>query len=245
MTLKKGSAIPLYYQLKLWLVDQIDRGKLVPGDQVPTEQELCEQFGLSRGTVRRALGELVSEQRLYLVRGRGTYVAEPPRPPWALATAVSIAEALEKQGVPFETRVLEQRLQEANPAVATRLRIEPGEPVVFLKRLRIVDSKPLVIFTSNLPERIIPGLYEMDLTNQSLYKVLEETHDLRISYMDRVLCARLADESEAVQLQMTMPAAVHVFENLAYDTDGRPLDFGYDVYRGDTSRFEFRVDRVG
>ncbi len=245
MTLKKGSAIPLYYQLKVWLVEQIDGGKLVPGDQAPTEQELCEQFDLSRGTVRRALGELISEQRLYLVRGRGTFIADPPRPPWVLATAVSIADALEKQGVPFETRILAQRLQEADPAVATRLRVEPGAAVVFLKRLRIVEGKPLVIFTSYLPDRLVPGLCEIDLTNKSLYRVLGETHGLRISYMDRVLCARLADEAEVAQLQMQMPAAVHVFENLAYDTNGNPLDFGYDVYRGDTSHFEFRVDHVG
>jgi GntR family transcriptional regulator len=244
MTLKKNSAIPLYYQLKMWLVDQIDSGELIPGDQIPTEQELCEQFDLSRGTVRRALGELISEQRLYLVRGRGTFVAELPRPPWVLATAVSIAEALEKQGVPFETHVLAQRLQEADPLVATKLRIEPGEPVVFLERLRVVNGEPLVIFTSHLPEKLVPGLVNIDLTNRSLYRALEEGHGVRISFMDRVLCSRLADKREAEMLGVFTPAAVHVFENLGYDAKGQPIDFGYDVYRGDKSSFEFRVNRV-
>lgn len=244
MTLSKNSVIPLYYQLKVWLLEQIDSGRFSPGDQIPTEYELCHQFGLSRGTVRQALKELVAEGRLYLVRGRGTFVAELPQEKWSIATFVSMSEALDRKGVPYETIVLEKKALKADPLVATNLQVEVGEPILFLKRLRTVNQEPFVIYHSYLLEKIAAPLYEVDLNNRSLYKVLEEKCGVRVAFMDRTILVRLATDDEASILQVPPRSAIHVFEELAYDSDGKPVEFGNSIFRGDKSRFQLRITRI-
>jgi DNA-binding transcriptional regulator YhcF (GntR family) len=69
--------IPIYYQLKQLIKDQVERGVLKPGDQIPSEDELCTRYGISRTPVRQALTELVHEGLLVRIHGRGTFVAEP------------------------------------------------------------------------------------------------------------------------------------------------------------------------
>src|SRR3972149_1507102 len=134
-TLDKASAIPLYFQLERWLIDRVADGELQPGHQIPSEQELCREFSLSRGTVRQALSELASEGHIYLVRGRGTFVAERIPDRWSLSSYVSISEALRQSGLAVERRVLMVGWASATPQVATALHIEPQAQVMRLKRL--------------------------------------------------------------------------------------------------------------
>lgn len=105
--LDRRSVLPLYDQLKQWSAEKIDSGDIKAGDRIPTEQETCRQMGLSRGTVRAALSNLVPEGRLYMVRGRGTYVAHYTPQCWSLGSFVSISDAPAQQGHTFERRVLD------------------------------------------------------------------------------------------------------------------------------------------
>jgi len=248
--LDRDSALPLYYQLKQWLVQRITSGALKPGDQIPTEQVLCEQFGLSRGTVRSALSELMTEGRLYLVRGRGTYVAQPTPQRWSLSSFVSISDALRQQGRNFERRVLDLLPIAAPPAAATALGLEPSNPVVYLKRLWLVEGQPFMIAVSYLPEKAASGLYGLDLTNRSLYQTLEKVCGLRVRRVDRALGVRLAEDSECALLNLASPSAVHFLEDLAYtDLEGpsaaKPVEYSQTILRGDKGRFEIQSVQIG
>ncbi|HCC33686.1 MAG TPA: hypothetical protein DEQ28_07315, partial [Clostridiales bacterium] len=75
--INKGTAIPYYYQLKESLKSLVDEGTLLEGDQIPSEQDLCQEFGVSRTVVRQALNELVNEGLLVRHKGKGTFVARP------------------------------------------------------------------------------------------------------------------------------------------------------------------------
>ena len=248
--LDRDSALPLYYQLKQWLVQRIASGALSPGDQIPTEQVLCEQFGLSRGTVRSALSELMAEGRLYLVRGRGTYVAQPTTQRWSLGTFVSISDALRQRGRSFECRVLDLLPVAAPPAAATALGLEPSNPVVYLKRLWMVEGEPLILGISYFPEKVAGGLYGVDLTNRSLYQALEKVCGLRVRRVDRALGVRLAEDSECALLNLTSPSAVHFLEDLAYtELEGpletKPVEYTQMIIRGDKGRFEIQSVQIG
>jgi GntR family transcriptional regulator len=228
-TLDKASAIPLYYQLKVWLTQRIQDGTLAPGQQIPTEQELCTQFGLSRGTVRQALTELAADGHVYLVRGRGTI--------------------LEQRGLAFERQVHELSPRAATPAIATALRVEPQTPLVYLKRLWLVEGEPLMVADSYLPEKLAGGLYRVDLNNQSLYQALESVCGVKVARVDRTLSVRLADEEERALLKLAAPAAVHLLEDRAFagpsgHTENRPVEYSQTVIRGDKSRFELQSRRV-
>lgn len=248
--LDRASVLPLYYQLKQWLVEQIDSGSLKPGDRVPTEQELCSRLSLSRGTVRVALSELISEGRLYLVRGRGTYVAHPSPQLWSIGSFVSISDALTQQGHVFERRVLDMLTITAPASVATALRLESGSQVIYLKRLWMTEGEPLMIGVSYMPERLVAALYRVDLNNCSLYKTLDEVCGIHIRRLDRTLGVRLADESECALMNLTPPAPVHLLEDIAFEalehpSEARPIEYSQAIIRGDKRRFELQIVQAG
>ena len=75
MKLDKHSSVPLYYQLKELILENIEKKIYAPGSQIPSEMLLCEELGLSRPTVRQAISELVAEGQLQIVKGKGTFVS--------------------------------------------------------------------------------------------------------------------------------------------------------------------------
>src|SRR3989304_1378357 len=149
--LDKASAIPLYFQLERWLIDRVADGQLQPGQQIPSEQGLCQEVSLSPGTVRQALSELASEGHIYLVRGRGTFVAERIPDRWSLSSYVSISEALRQSGLFVERGGVLVGGASATPQVATALHIEPQAQVMRLKRLWLADGEPPMGGVGDLP----------------------------------------------------------------------------------------------
>jgi len=236
----KDSAIPLNFQLKTWILSQIEQGSFKPGDKIPSEQELVDSFRVSRGTVRQALRELIDSGHLYLVRGRGTFIAQPAQPKWSVDTLVSVTEALKQQGLALRTQILELSHKNADAWVATRLKLEPNEPILILKRLRFVAGKPTLIATSWLSYELTKRLYEVDLASQSLYTALEEVCGIRISRVTRRISARLSDEAEAALLELPIPSAVLLLEGIAYDTAGNSVECSQTVFRCDQNWFELQ-----
>jgi GntR family transcriptional regulator len=242
--ISKNSEIPIYVQLKRWLLEQMDQGLLKPGDRIPTEQELCERFDISRGPVRQALKNLIYDGRIYVVRGQGTFIAEFPLEKWYLVTSASWFEALTRQGIDFETSVLEVSTKRSNTKIATNLQIEPGTPVVLIKRLRSIEDKPWMLFTSYIPEKLVPGLTNANLHNRSLYEVLEEVCDLRIVNVERAMFVGIANSKEAVLLNIPQKSPVQRFEDWACNDKGKLAEYSQTVFRGDRSRLRLRLTRA-
>ncbi|MBE3562031.1 MAG: GntR family transcriptional regulator, partial [Ktedonobacteraceae bacterium] len=97
-TLERSNPLPLYYQLKEVLKQQIRAGYFSPNDAIPSEPELVAQYHVSRATVRQALTELVHEGLLYRQHGRGTFVCEPRVQPHSLSELISFSEDLRRRG---------------------------------------------------------------------------------------------------------------------------------------------------
>ncbi|MCJ7622796.1 MAG: GntR family transcriptional regulator [Anaerolineaceae bacterium] len=235
-----NGAIPLYYQLKIWLLEQIDKGIYTPGDQIPTEVELCEQFNLSRGTVRQAIKELVNNSRLYLVRGRGTFVAQVQKTSWDLSEIVSMSQYFKNTGIDIETKVLEITTNVADGPTASNLKIKNGAEVMFIKRLRFVDKKPFVIFSSYLPKKLVCDLNEMDLTDKSLYQLLKDNCGLHVSSKNHTVSSRLATEQEAKLLNISHFDPVLLFTEIAFIESGHPIEYSQSVFNSDLGYFHFR-----
>ncbi len=155
---------PKYHQLAETLREQIRAGRLVPGDQVPSEPALCETYALSRGTVRQALQVLVNEGLLRRDQGRGTFVAEPAGRSQYFSLS-SFADEMRRQHRAPSTRLLISELIPASPTVSQRLAIEPATPVFHIKRLRLADGQPVAIETRYLAQSLCPGLLDEDLEN--------------------------------------------------------------------------------
>ena len=233
--------VPLHHQVYLDLRATLDRGEWQPGDQVPTERDLAERYGCSLITVRRALDELVREQRIERTRGRGTFVL-PPRIDRDLGGSMSFTEEMQSRGLDPETRLISARPESATATVAGALRLEPGSPTLYLERLRMAGGEPYLLEQVHLPGERFPGLLASDLEHNSLYELLVTRYSTPIVRAHETLEPLLLKSREARLLNQRRGAPALLVEGIAFAADGSPVEFGRSYVRGDRSRYY--IDRV-
>ncbi|HSL77775.1 MAG TPA: GntR family transcriptional regulator [Candidatus Limnocylindrales bacterium] len=236
--------VPLHHQVYLDLLASLDSGRWAPGDQLPTERDLAGHYGCSLITVRRALDELVREGRIERTRGRGTFVLRP-RLDRDIASRASFAEEMRQRGLDPETRLISARPESATVAVAAALSLEPGEPTVYLERLRSASGEPYLLEQVNLPAERFPGLLASDLEHGSLYELLSTRYDTQVVRAREALEPVLLRAREARLLDQRRGAPALRIEGVAFDAGGVPVEYGRTFVRGDRSRYfvEREVDR--
>jgi len=239
-----SSPLPYYFQLKELLIEEIKKGRLKPGQQIPSEFKLCEQFRVSRTVVRQAISSLVQNGYLNREKGRGTFVTKPKITENLFQNLTGSYEDMLARGIKLVTKVLEQTKWEADSEILKRLKLEPGEPVIKIKRLRFISSEPIALVTTYLPYKICPPLLEENLTNQSLYGVLEEKYALRIAHGRRSLEAVSADRQTAALLGVKVGTPLMLLNSISYLADGRPIEYFSALHRGDRSKFVVSLIRV-
>lgn len=238
------SHIPYYIQLLESLKEKISNGEWKPGDQFPSESELCETYGISRTVVRQALKGMELEGLIVRRKGKGTFVAKPKISESLAQKLTGFYQDMVERGHRPVTQVLHQKVEPANKKVAGYLGIEPGTSVIDIQRLRFVKEEPIVLVTSYLPYDLCSDLVHTDLTNQSLYAFLENQCGIMIAYGRRSIEAVPANEMEAYLLQVEKGAPLILLDSVSYMEDGTPIEYFHAVHRGDRSRFEVELVRI-
>ena len=236
--------IPLHHQVYLDLRESLDAGRWEPGRQLPTERDLAVHYGCSLITVRRALDELVREGRIERTRGRGTFVLRP-RLDRDIAGRASFGEEMRQRGLDPETRVISSRPEAATTAVAASLALKPGEPTLYLERLRLASGEPYLLEAVHLPAERFPGLLASDFEHESLYELLSTRYATQVVRAREALEPVLLRAREARLLGQRRGAPALLIEGIAFAADDRPVEFGRTFVRGDRSRYyvERMVDR--
>ena len=212
-------------------------GRYAPGARLPGERDLAAQLGVSRATLRLALGRLESEGVLQRPAQRGWFVptqvlSEPP------STLQSFTEMARARGLRPTARVMRQEVRPASMDEAAKLRIAPAAPVIEIDRLRGMDGTPVCFDVVVLPSARAAAMVEADLTDASLYDVLRESCGIEVHRSAYTLMAESADAELARLLGITAGAPVLVGDEVAYTSDGTPVLIGHNKYRGDAYRFE-------
>ena len=242
-SLDKDSPVPLYYQLAELIRESILAGNLRPGDRLPGERELSEQAGISRMTARQALSYLVREGLVTVRPGVGTFVAEPKRTHPVLHL-LGFTEEVLRQGGRAHSRVLEQRVIDAPPYVAAMLGMSDGEAVIKVTRLRYANDDPILLETTYVPQALCPGLEDYDLSNSSIYGLMESRYGLTIAGAHQTIEASVANEYELEQFGLARPIGVIVMEGVTYSEDGKAVEYSKAIYRGDRVKFELQSERA-
>src|SRR5574337_1297444 len=133
--------IPNYFRLEHFLRESITSGRLKPADPIPPESQLCQQFNISRNTVRQALARLVFDGLIVRQRGRGSYVAEPRFQHTTIFP--SFEEEMQAKGMKPSHKLLSKRTEPAEGKVAQNLALPEGTPVLVLERQRLVPEGPI------------------------------------------------------------------------------------------------------
>lgn len=236
--IERGSPVPLYYQLKQILVEQIDNGSWMPGDLIPGEHDLQSIYGLSRTTVRQALRELESEGRVIRQRGRGTFVSAP-KLTHEPDTTQGLTESIAASGMKAGWRVINSGWTGAPEEVAERLEIRPGEQVFWVHRLRMADEQPIAVHVAHVSPAFASLVDEARLLEGGSLSYLTDSGKLDGYRADRLLEAVAADKTTSELLGIQAGTAMLQIRRLTVAVDGQPVEDFCGIYRGD--RFQYRV----
>jgi GntR family transcriptional regulator len=234
--------LPRYYQLKEIIRERIRSGEWTTGNLIPSERELCEQYGISRMTARQSITELVNEGLLYREQGKGTYVGRP-KIPQQLMRLTGFTEDMASRERRPGALVLSAEMWPADDATAERLRIKVSQPVFRLRRLRLADSEPLAIETSCISFIGCERLLDNDLERDSLYHLLETAYDVPPIEAEQELEADRAGDEEAELLNIEVGSPVLRTRRVTTTRRNKPVEYAWSVYRGDKYRFFTRMVR--
>lgn len=230
---------PAYAQLANIIRCQIAEGVFRPGDQLPSEAQLCRRFGISPMTVRRSINLLADQDVVNTAQGRGTFVK-----PLELSTANFGLQELQDlfvHGSAADIKLLDVRIVSADERSARKLEISEGDPTIYIRRLFSRDGQPVFYHRAYLiydPTRPIVEA-EMDVTSlQGLFAYADNSL-LKRGQLN--IEAALMNAEEARLLQSPFPAAAFFLEHLFYDFDDHPISWGWFIFRSDHLRFTTQV----
>lgn len=230
--------VPKYHRVKEAVLARMADGTWPPGSLLPAEPDLCQEFGVSRITVRKAISDLVHDGKIQTVQGKGTFVALPKVGERFVQRAFGIYEDMERRGLRLTTEVLRQEVIPAPEAVAARLAVRPGDRVHVIVRLRSIEGEKILVSTTHIPQALCPGLSDEDLSIGSLFRLLRDRYGLKIGRGERTLEAVAADQWEARMLDLALASPLLRLDSAAYLPDGRPFEYSWTLQRGDRARVE-------
>jgi len=243
VSLDRHSLTPLYLQLKDLLASRITDGLLQPGDALPSERQLCEEFSLSRTTVREALRELSNQGLIRTVPGRGAFVATSQ---FDLTVRVSLAGFtgdVRREGMTPSSRLLGARLVVSpSPALIKEMGLQPGDELVRLERLRLVNNTPLALHVVYLNHRLCPQILQHNLTAESVFQLLRNEYGLRLVQAREQVYAALANQQELELLNLAYPAAVLRTERTTLLDTGEVIEFALATYCGEWYRLDMLLE---
>lgn len=233
--LDRSGPIPLYFQVSTRLEEAIRSGLIPAGSRLENEIAIGHRLGLSRPTIRRAIQELVDRGLLVRRRGIGTQVVQSASVTRQVALT-SLYEDLASTNHTPGTQILLHEIVPAGEEVAGRLGVEPGAPVLRLRRRRTTDGVPVAVLENHLPSQFC-DITVAQLEERGLYQVLR-ARGVSIQVANQRIGARraLLDEPELLDIPEGSP--VLTMERVAFDDAGRVIEYGEHCYRPDMYSFE-------
>ena len=240
----EASPVPLYTQVKQSLRERIVDGTYAPHARLPAESEISSIFGVSRITVRQALGDLQNEGVIFKIPGKGTFVSKP-KATQDLTQLEGFAEAMSGKGYAVHNRVISHATVAATQQIAQQLEIAPGTLTTEIRRIRHLDNVPVSLEITYLPHAIGERLRQEDLAGRDIFLILEQDYGIALGHANLQIDALPADAQLALALQVKQGTALLRIERLTHGADGKPLDFEYLYIRGDAFQYRLQIARHG
>ena len=236
------SVVPLYAQLEEILSKRISAGELQSGDQLPAEDQLVVEFGVSRTTVRTTVQNLLRRGLVEIRRGKGTFVAQP-KIAQALTGLTGFVEDMQALGRQASARVLGHDVVPASEVVARKLEVQVDEPVMFIRRLRLANDQALCYDETYLPLELGEKVIANNLETEPIFTLLELKYETPLAEAEYRLEAVAADATVAAALDVSPGSPIFFIERTSFSTEGRPVDYEKLFYRGDHIQFVTRLSR--
>jgi len=231
---------PLYQEVKRVLMESMRNGEWKPGETIPSERRLSERYGVSIGTIRKAVDELVAENILIRHQGRGTFVATHNHDRYVFSFFHVVGQDGHKEYPKVETVSL--TLTKASAEVAKRLGIRAGTRVWHLINRLSLSGKPVIIDHIYLPERLFPALNENLLQQRpgTLYQLYQDQFGVAVLRTEERLRACAADAFASEQLGVAPGAPLLKVIRVALTFRDQPVELRFSYV--DTSHHEYFDD---
>lgn len=234
-----ASPVPLYYQVAHQIESAIDSGALPVGARLGNEMDLANHLGLSRPTLRQAIGSLVDKGLVVRRRGAGTQVVfNRVKRSVELSSLFDDLAGVDQQP---STRVLVNELRPATEPVAHRLGIAENDEVLHLERVRFANGEPIARMENDLPAELIQPSTGT-LQDRGLYGLLRSA-GVHLHAAHQTIGARVTAETDAELLDEEVGSPLLTMERTTYDQTGRVIEYGSHAYRA--SRYSFDLSLRG
>lgn len=237
---------PLYQQIADRLRGELADGIYRTGEQLPTENELAGQLGVSRPTVRQALEVLTNEGLLVRVKGSGTFAAEPKVVHGSTSFISGYREECRKKRRTLRTRVLRLLVEEPEEQTADALRLEPGQLVTRLTRVRHLENvngnAPVVYTTVYVPLSLFPDMCRLDFADASFYEALDR-QGLAVVRASRRLEVVMPPMEAAKELNIGAFEPAVFISSTGYTKLGQAVEYSESYYPASRSSFQIEIER--
>ena len=238
--INKESYIPYYVQIYNELKDKIDSMMYKPNQIMPSENELAAEFKVTRVTVRNAIKKLKDEGRIYTEKGRGSYV-NMPKIIQKLHKIYSLGGVFSEEGYKLDRVIYDVYTEFASETIKENLKLEANDQVIVIKVIRKLGKVPVVLQTSYLSLKIIPGFLISELDNISIYAILEEKYNIKLIKAKEYIDPIVADSYYAKLLEVELNTPLFLTERITYADGDRPIEFRKCVIRSDRVRFSVEL----
>lgn len=238
--LKQG--IPRHEQISNWIRKQIESGNYKVDEKLPSENEFTEKFDVSRVTVRRALQTLENEQLIYRCQGLGSFVKDN-RSHQSFIRLTDFVEDMKRAGMEASSEVINMETTSVPERITSALKIESNKTVIRLDRLRLGGGQPIAFDVTWLPMFYGQLIEGYDLTEKTIYGILEEDFDIPVEKGCYRIEAENADNYLAENLQISEGDALLLIDRLSLTVGNKPIYYQQRYYRTDRIVYQLMVER--
>jgi len=243
IVINKFSNIPLYAQLRNSIRQAIDDGTLKNKDKLPTEDELCDTFHISRPVVRQAYADLLALGIIIRMKGKGTFVTKQVISRNFTNELFNFSGEMDRLGKKPKTKVLMVEVIHSDAHIFPLIQLKEGDDCLHFKRLRLADNVPVYVEDSYVDLKQFPNLEKFDFGVNSLFQVFATQYQRPVYKTYNVYTAQLVSDIDANLLDVDKRTAVHRVQSFTYDTLGRLMEFSIASFPGERNTFDVVVRR--
>jgi len=222
-----------YETVRETVEEYIDKNGLAADMRLPSERQLTEMLGVNRMTLRKAIAQMINENKLYAVKGEGLFVS-PEKYIENTGDHISFTGAWTTDGYIVTSTVVSFKVVDADIKISQALEIPLGAPVHELIRLRCIDDDPVFIETSYVSVTRCPELNEYDFNGTlSLYATLEELYDIKIVRQQQIIRTKKMTSEEMQLFGNPGNENAYFFSAIGCDADGTPVEHSISTARAD------------
>lgn len=240
--LDKGVPIPLYYQLKTILLEELSSGNYPPGSIIPTEDEISELFDISRTTVRQAITDLVREGKLSRTKGKGTFVESPKVDLNVAERLSSVVGLLDADGRAYPLKTIKKEIIDVPPRFDQHDYTFSCKKLIHIVRINYVNDVPVILSHTYVDYERAPFINDYDMEDEILYSLLERSEESKVAHVHRLFEATNAKEEDREYLNVKKSDPILRTFNYGLNSAGILIEYTSSMLVGKAGHMRVDLD---